>query len=70
VVAVGLSGPHEIVVDRRRAIARAIATAADDDVVVIAGKGHEDYQIVGTRKSPFDDRVEAARALAARRKAS
>jgi UDP-N-acetylmuramoyl-L-alanyl-D-glutamate--2,6-diaminopimelate ligase len=69
-VAEGLSGPHEIVVDRRSAIARAIAVAADDDVVVIAGKGHEDYQIVGTRKAPFDDRVEAARALAARRKAS
>jgi UDP-N-acetylmuramoyl-L-alanyl-D-glutamate--2,6-diaminopimelate ligase len=69
-VAAGLSGPHEILVDRRAAIARAIAMAADEDVVVIAGKGHEDYQIVGTRKSPFDDRVEAARALAARRRAS
>jgi UDP-N-acetylmuramoyl-L-alanyl-D-glutamate--2,6-diaminopimelate ligase len=69
-IAAGLFGPHEIVVDRRAAIARAIAAAADDDVVLIAGKGHEDYQIVGTKKSPLDDRVEAARALAARRQAS
>ncbi len=69
-VARGLSGPHAIVVDRRAAIARAIAGAADDDVVVIAGKGHEDYQIVGGERLPFEDRVEAAGALAARRKAS
>ncbi|MDC0674676.1 UDP-N-acetylmuramoyl-L-alanyl-D-glutamate--2,6-diaminopimelate ligase [Nannocystis radixulma] len=50
-------------VDRRAAIACAIAEAADDDVVVIAGKGHEDYQIVGVEKLHFDDREEAAAAL-------
>jgi len=57
-------------VDRRTAIARAIAEAADDDVVVIAGKGHEDYQIVGTEKLHFDDREEAAAALRQRAAAS
>jgi UDP-N-acetylmuramoyl-L-alanyl-D-glutamate--2,6-diaminopimelate ligase len=69
-VAAGLSGSHELIVDRRAAIARAVSLAADDDVVVIAGKGHEDYQIVGSERRPFDDRVEAARALAARGAAS
>jgi UDP-N-acetylmuramoyl-L-alanyl-D-glutamate--2,6-diaminopimelate ligase len=54
--------------DRRRAIAVAIAEIArPGDVVLLAGKGHEDYQIVGAEKRPFDDRVEARAALAARR---
>jgi UDP-N-acetylmuramoyl-L-alanyl-D-glutamate--2,6-diaminopimelate ligase len=69
-VATGLSGRHELIVDRRAAIERAVALAGDDDVVVIAGKGHEDYQIVGGERRPFDDRLEAARALAARGAAS
>ena len=62
----GLSGEHEIVPDRREAIRRAVSLAAVDDVVVIAGKGHEDYQIIGEEKRPFDDREEARRALEAR----
>ena len=49
--------------DRRRAIGAAIAAARPGDVVLIAGKGHEDYQIVGTTKHHFDDREEAAAAL-------
>jgi UDP-N-acetylmuramoyl-L-alanyl-D-glutamate--2,6-diaminopimelate ligase len=49
--------------DRARAIRLAIAAARPGDCVVIAGKGHEDYQIVGTTKLPFDDRAEARRAL-------
>ena len=53
-------------VDRRRAIAHAIAAAADDDIILIAGKGHEDYQILGTTKVHLDDREEAARALGLR----
>lgn len=53
-------------VDRAAAIAAAIAGASDDDVVLVAGKGHEDYQILGTEKIHFDDREHAAAALARR----
>ena len=69
-VAAGLSGAHEVISDRRAAIARAIARARPEDCVVIAGKGHEDYQIVGREKRHFDDREEAAQALRARAAAS
>jgi UDP-N-acetylmuramoyl-L-alanyl-D-glutamate--2,6-diaminopimelate ligase len=55
--------PHVIEVDRRKAIAAALAEAREGDVVVIAGKGHEDYQIVGRTKNHFDDREEAMAAL-------
>jgi UDP-N-acetylmuramoyl-L-alanyl-D-glutamate--2,6-diaminopimelate ligase len=55
--------------DRRAAIARAIGEAEAGDVVLIAGKGHEPYQIIGDATLPFDDREEARRALAARRAA-
>lgn len=51
------------IADRREAIARAIAEAADDDVIVIAGKGHETYQVVGDNVIHFDDREEAEIAL-------
>jgi UDP-N-acetylmuramoyl-L-alanyl-D-glutamate--2,6-diaminopimelate ligase len=51
--------------DRRTAIRRAIAAAGRGDTVLIAGKGHEDYQILGTTKIHFDDREEAAAAFAA-----
>lgn len=53
-------------VDRARAIAAAIAEATDDDIVLIAGKGHEDYQQIGAEKIHFDDREHAATALARR----
>lgn len=49
--------------DRREAIRTAIRLALPSDTVLIAGKGHEDYQIVGKKKFPFDDRVEAKKAL-------
>jgi UDP-N-acetylmuramoyl-L-alanyl-D-glutamate--2,6-diaminopimelate ligase len=52
--------------DRARAIAAAIAAAAPGDLVLIAGKGHEDYQILGSTKVHFDDREEAEKALRAR----
>jgi UDP-N-acetylmuramoyl-L-alanyl-D-glutamate--2,6-diaminopimelate ligase len=53
--------------DRRRAIERAILEAAPGDLVLVAGKGHEPYQIMGAVTLPFDDRAEARRALALRR---
>ncbi len=49
--------------DRARAIDQAIRGAKPSDVVLIAGKGHEDYQVVGTEKRPFDDRKQARLAL-------
>ncbi|HEY4117251.1 MAG TPA: cyanophycin synthetase [Byssovorax sp.] len=53
--------------DRRKAIRRAIVGAHDGDLILIAGKGHEPYQIVGARTFSFDDRVEAREALVERR---
>jgi UDP-N-acetylmuramoyl-L-alanyl-D-glutamate--2,6-diaminopimelate ligase len=49
-------------VDRRQAIRRAVAMAKESDVVLIAGKGHEDYQVIGSERRPFSDPEEAARA--------
>jgi UDP-N-acetylmuramoyl-L-alanyl-D-glutamate--2,6-diaminopimelate ligase len=56
------------VVDRLRAIRLAIDMAKNQDTVLIAGKGHEDYQIVGNEKIPFDDRQEARKAISEREK--
>jgi UDP-N-acetylmuramoyl-L-alanyl-D-glutamate--2,6-diaminopimelate ligase len=51
------------IVDRREAVAYAVGLAEPGDVVVIAGKGHENYQIIGKTKHPMDDRVLAQEAL-------
>jgi UDP-N-acetylmuramoyl-L-alanyl-D-glutamate--2,6-diaminopimelate ligase len=58
--------PAVVDVDRASAISQAIATAAPHDTIVIAGKGHENYQIVGTTKIHFSDQEEASKGLAAR----
>jgi UDP-N-acetylmuramoyl-L-alanyl-D-glutamate--2,6-diaminopimelate ligase len=47
---------HRVDPDRRQAIYQALAMANPQDIVLIAGKGHEDYQIIGTTKFHFDDR--------------
>jgi UDP-N-acetylmuramoyl-L-alanyl-D-glutamate--2,6-diaminopimelate ligase len=62
----GIQGYSNFVVekDRRKAIFQAIQMAQPGDLVLIAGKGHEDYQIIGTQKIHFDDREVAAEALA------
>lgn len=49
--------------DRRRAIALALAAARPGDTLLLAGKGHEDYQVVGTDKLPFDERTVVAELL-------
>jgi UDP-N-acetylmuramoyl-L-alanyl-D-glutamate--2,6-diaminopimelate ligase len=57
-----------VIPDRREAIKKAIALAGQEDCVLITGKGHEQYQIIGAERLPFDDRKEARGALAERRK--
>ncbi len=54
---------YEVISDRRDAIFKAISMAQTADVVIIAGKGHENYQIVGENKYHFDDREVAIEAL-------
>jgi UDP-N-acetylmuramoyl-L-alanyl-D-glutamate--2,6-diaminopimelate ligase len=63
----GMRARHVRITDRRAAIAHALGVAAPDDVVLLAGKGHEDYQIVGTRKQSFDERVIVRELLELRR---
>ncbi len=70
-VEVGLRGtakPYEKIADRREAIHRAVAEAQSGDLVVIAGKGHEDYQLIGSEVLHFDDKEVAREALAAIKK--
>lgn len=57
-------GKHEIITDRATAIGRAIELARGGDSVVIAGKGHENYQIFGDERRPFSDAIVAQDAIA------
>jgi UDP-N-acetylmuramoyl-L-alanyl-D-glutamate--2,6-diaminopimelate ligase len=58
----GLVSGYLVEADRREAIRKAVRLASGKDLVLIAGKGHEDYQIVGETRRHFDDREEAASA--------
>jgi UDP-N-acetylmuramyl tripeptide synthase len=62
----GVTVPHAVEPDRALAIALAIGEAAEADVVLIAGKGHEPYQEIAGHREPFSD-AEVARAALARR---
>lgn len=57
--------PHATIIDRPEAIARAIRLAYPGDAVIIAGKGHENYQLIGRTKHPMDDRLLAQAGLLA-----
>ena len=61
--AAGAGKIYTVVADRREAIGMAVGLASPDDIVLIAGKGHEDYQIIGTKTFPFDDRTVGREAL-------
>lgn len=61
----GFSVPYTVIVNRREAIFHAVRTAQPGDTIVLAGKGHEDYQIIGHEKFHFDEREVVAEALAA-----
>jgi len=61
----GIQGQVTVELDRREAIFSAIQQAADQDIVLIAGKGHENYQIIGAERFPFSDQKEARLALQA-----
>jgi UDP-N-acetylmuramoyl-L-alanyl-D-glutamate--2,6-diaminopimelate ligase len=56
---------YEVIPDRAEAIRRAAARSAEGDVIVVAGKGHEDYQIIGETRTRFDDREVVRQALGA-----
>jgi UDP-N-acetylmuramoyl-L-alanyl-D-glutamate--2,6-diaminopimelate ligase len=66
VAGVDPSCAYTTIVDRRQAIIHAVAMAQAQDTIVIAGKGHEDYQIIGQTRRHFDDREVARDALSHR----
>ena len=65
-IASGCSGNYDLVADRGQAIALAIGEAQPGDCVVIAGKGHEDYQIIDGERHHFSDEEQASDALSRR----
>jgi UDP-N-acetylmuramoyl-L-alanyl-D-glutamate--2,6-diaminopimelate ligase len=61
----GMAGSRAVrIPDRRAAIAHALEQAGPDDIVLLAGKGHENYQIIGAEQRPFDERLVVAELLA------
>ena len=66
VIGIPAGHPYRIEHDRARAIRDAVIDAAPEDVVLIAGKGHEEYQIYGQERRAFSDQKTVAAALAAR----
>jgi UDP-N-acetylmuramoyl-L-alanyl-D-glutamate--2,6-diaminopimelate ligase len=60
--------PYYVIADRQVAVALAVRMAQPGDVVVLAGKGHEDYQIIGSTKIHFDDREVAREAIRKRQR--
>ncbi|MHA2620714.1 MAG: UDP-N-acetylmuramoyl-L-alanyl-D-glutamate--2,6-diaminopimelate ligase [bacterium JZ-2024 1] len=62
-IPIRMTSKVEVVEDREKAIEKAIRGAGPGDVVLIAGKGHETYQIIGNQRIPFDDRMVARRCL-------
>jgi UDP-N-acetylmuramoyl-L-alanyl-D-glutamate--2,6-diaminopimelate ligase len=70
-IVAGMAGGRYLrVVNRREAIARALGEARADDLVLLAGKGHETYQILGREKHPFDEREIVAELLGGVREVS
>lgn len=62
-ISVGLASRIEIILDRAEAINTAVCSANKGDIVLIAGKGHEDFQIIGSEKLPFNDAQQVKAAL-------
>jgi UDP-N-acetylmuramoyl-L-alanyl-D-glutamate--2,6-diaminopimelate ligase len=62
----GMARPHERLEDREAAIGRALDLAGPRDLVLLAGKGHETYQVRGTTHYPFDERAIVRAAIDAR----
>ncbi|CAG0909319.1 unnamed protein product, partial [Cyprideis torosa] len=60
----GVKNGYVVIAERREAIRKAVWAAGEDDIVLIAGKGHEKYQIVGRQRRFFDDSLEVKEALA------
>ena len=54
----GVSGDYEVINDRHLAIAKGMSLLKENDILMILGKGHEDYQIIGTEKIHFSDQEE------------
>ena len=64
-IVAGLDSPYEVIVDRREAVSKSVASASAVDVVLLAGKGHEAYQEIAGKRLPYSDGEQAMKALEA-----